>query len=298
MPLTPSLLITAVVTGANKGIGFEICRHLLKAQVSVILTGRNLDRGQKAVNKLKKEFNNDLILGFVQLDVGDEESVAASFQPISDLTNGTLNILVNNAGAAYKDNHFSKEAAYETINVNTFGTMRTTRVLLPLLKNGAEKSVGGRIVNVASIESSLHYLSDKKLQKRFLDDSLTDSAIVELMEEFINATSNNQQKKLGWGGTMYHASKLGQLAFARTLAKELQSGKSAVTVASCCPGFVKTDMSSFCYGPGQGIKTPEEGADTPAWLALMFGEDALESHGRFFSDREMVSRGGYLTIDV
>lgn len=106
---------------------------------------------------------------------------------------------------------------------------------------------------------------------------------------------------------MYWASKLGVMAFARLLARELGvkhqseidsegtamtddpgANPDHVTVVSCCPGFCRTDMSSYCYGEGQGEKSAEEGADTPVWLALMRGADARKSHGKFFTDRQVI----------
>ena len=170
-------------------------------------------------------------------------------------------------------------------------------------------------MNVASIESDLSHSLSAVLQRRFRAETLDDVGIRDLMLEFVDAVGAGTQRKAGWRGTMYHASKVGQMAFASVLARELDnynhklgistnSGNSSsssskhidasstahvqITVASCCPGFVKTDMSSFCYGKGQGQKTPAQGADTPVWLALMQGAEASKSHGKFFTDREQI----------
>ena len=275
--------LTAVVTGANKGIGFQICRQLIWAGVSVIITARSAQRGEEATLRLQGEQNGHLIAGFVQMDVADDDSVARSVPIIRNLCNGSLDILVNNAGIGYPDDHFGAAEARAIVEINTLGTIRATRALLPLLA----ASQAGRVVNVASIESSLAQLS-RPLRERFLDPNLEDQDIFCLMEEFVVAVSASNHRKMGWGGTMYHASKAGQMAFAGLLARELTAAQSSVTVASCCPGFCRTDMSDQCYGAGLGHKSAAEGADTPVWLALMPQDEALKSHGCFFSDRRLL----------
>jgi len=69
---------SAVVTGSNKGIGFEICRQLLGAGFSVVVTGRNVQLGEEATSRLRREANGHLVAGFIQMDVADDDSVARS----------------------------------------------------------------------------------------------------------------------------------------------------------------------------------------------------------------------------
>jgi carbonyl reductase 1 len=274
-------VISAVVTGSNKGIGFEICRQLLDAGISVVVTARDLRRGEEATSRLRREPNGHLVMGFVEMDVADDNSVARSVSSISNLVGGKLDLLVNNAGIGYPDRFFGPEEARAIVNINTFGTMRSTRALLPLLS----ASRVGRIVNVASIESSLSQLA-RPLQQRFSDAALTDKKVVDLMNEFVTGVAQGNHRRVGWGGTMYHASKVGQMAFAGLLARELTNAGSNVTVSSCCPGFCRTDMSDRCYGVGLGHKSAAEGADTPVWLALMSPENAQKSHGCLFTNRK------------
>jgi len=276
--------ISAVVTGSNKGIGFEICRQLLKAGVSVVVTARSAQRGQEATSRLQREQNGHLVLGFVEMDVSNDVSVAKSASIISSLVDGSLDLLINNAGVGYPDRLFGADEARDIVNVNALGTVRSTRALLPLLSG----SRAGRIVNVASIESSLSQLS-KPLQQRFADAALADRHVADLMNEFVAAVAEGTHRRRGWGGTMYHASKVGQMAFAGLLARELTAAGSNVTVVSCCPGFCRTDMSDECYGAGLGHKSAAEGADTPVWLALMSPAEARKTHGCFFSDRRQLA---------
>jgi len=279
--------MSAVVTGSNKGIGIEICRQLLRAGVSVVVTARNVQRGEQAASLLRGGPNGHLVVGFVQMDVADDESVTRGARQISSLLGGKLDILINNAGVAYPDSTFGAEEARNTVNINTFGTMRATRALLQLLSGPH----AGRIVNVASVESSLRMLAEP-LQKRFSDMTLSDQKIITLMNEFVTAVAAGNQKRMGWVHcTMYGASKVAQMAFGAMLARELTNARSNVTVASCCPGFCKTEMSDQCYGPGSGHKSAAEGADTPVWLALMSWDDARRSHGQFFTDRKLLRWG-------
>uniref|UniRef100_A0A8C8RZY0 Carbonyl reductase n=1 Tax=Pelusios castaneus TaxID=367368 RepID=A0A8C8RZY0_9SAUR len=123
----------AVVTGANKGIGFAIVRALCKQFTGdVYLTARDPDRGQAAVTKLKEEGLNPL---FHQLDINDLQSI----QTLRDFLKekyGGLDVLVNNAGIAFKVDdptpfHIQAEG---TLKTNFFATRDVCNVLLPLIK--------------------------------------------------------------------------------------------------------------------------------------------------------------------
>eukprot|EP00257_Ricinus_communis_P028443 XP_025015857.1 (+)-neomenthol dehydrogenase-like [Ricinus communis] len=100
----------AVVTGANKGIGFEICRQLASNGIIVVLTSRDENRGLEAVQKLKDSGTADGFVVFHQLDVVDSDSIA-SLADFIKTQFGKLDILVNNAGASgveLKQDNFKK----------------------------------------------------------------------------------------------------------------------------------------------------------------------------------------------
>ena len=84
----------AVVTGANRGIGLEICRQLAHKNIHVILTARDVSKGQAACNEL---INHGFDVRFHQLDVTDSDSIDA-FARFIEKEYGRLDILVNNAG--------------------------------------------------------------------------------------------------------------------------------------------------------------------------------------------------------
>jgi NAD(P)-dependent dehydrogenase (short-subunit alcohol dehydrogenase family) len=138
---------TALVTGANKGIGFEIARLLGERGITAIIGARNPDRGRAAAGKLGQPF--------VQLDVTDPASVQAAAQWIEG-GYGRLDILVNNAGIAVPEEDgrpgsTSLEDLRWVYETNVFGVVTVTNAMLPLLR----KSPAGRIVNQSSERGSM-----------------------------------------------------------------------------------------------------------------------------------------------
>lgn len=133
---------TALITGANKGIGFEIARLLGERGITAIVGARDEERGRAAAVRLGQPS--------VRLDVTDEASVAAAAKWI-EAEYGSLDILVNNAGVAGSMTATVPSAAtaqdlrdvYET---NVFGVVTVTNAMLPLLR----RSQAGRIVNMSS----------------------------------------------------------------------------------------------------------------------------------------------------
>lgn len=137
----------ALVTGANKGIGFEIAKGLRRQGVNVIIGARDRGRGEEAAAAIDADL--------VELDVTDDESVARA---AADVERGgeTLDILVNNAGTLLELDHRDPafvpiEIVRQTYETNVFGPIRVTNAFLPLLR----RSPSGRIVNVSSRLASL-----------------------------------------------------------------------------------------------------------------------------------------------
>ena len=134
----------AFVTGANKGIGYEIVRQLAEKNYQVFLGARNEELGQKAVQSLG--FSN---VSFIPVDISDTQSIQNSVNKILEFTDH-LDLLINNAGISL-DLHISpSELKLETLrqefDVNFFGTFQMIQAFLPLVK----KSQSGKIVNVTT----------------------------------------------------------------------------------------------------------------------------------------------------
>lgn len=201
-------MTTALVTGANKSIGFEVAKQLAQKGIYVYLGSRNLESGLEAVNKLKAEGLNNVEA--IQLDITDDNSVKNARTEIGKKTE-TLDILINNAGIyggypqAALDATIDKfKAAYDA---NVFGVVRVTQAFIDLLKKSDEP----RIVNVSSSQGSLTLHSDPTY------------------------------KYYDFKGAVYLSSKSAMNMYTVVLAYELKD--SNFKVNAVCPGFTKTDFN-------------------------------------------------------
>ncbi len=225
----------ALVTGANKGIGFETARQLAAEGVKVIAASRNEARGKAAVEQLQKE---NLDVEFLQLDVDDDKQIDAAYNYINN-TYGKLDILVNNAGvqieanswAINTSNSIEENILRETMDTNFFSVVKLTNKLLPLIK----KSSAGRIVNLSSILGSLTLHASP-------ESPVYDSKLF-----------------------AYNASKTALNSYTIHLAHALKG--TGIKVNSAHPGWVKTDM-----GTDAAPMNTSDGAKTSVELALA-GED-------------------------
>ncbi|MBN8707090.1 MAG: SDR family oxidoreductase [Bacteroidetes bacterium] len=137
----------AVVTGANKGIGFEIVRQLSEKGFTVILTARHAGKGEEAA----KTFGENV--HFFQMDVTNSDG-PAELAGFIESKFGKLDVLINNAGIISSNRGFETASILETelvMKTNLFGPLKVSQALLPLLK----KSEDARIVNISSGMGSL-----------------------------------------------------------------------------------------------------------------------------------------------
>ena len=143
----------ALVTGANRGIGFAIAQGLLKSDFMVIIGSRSLEKGKAAVEKLDSPF-----VSAVEIDIANDDSINKAFDELNGKIE-RLDVLINNAGI-YPDNGFNiltidRQLLTKTLNVNTFGAIKTTQIFLPLL----EKADNARVINYSSGYGQLAGLS-------------------------------------------------------------------------------------------------------------------------------------------
>mmetsp|Transcript_16012 Transcript_16012/g.34662 ORF Transcript_16012/g.34662 Transcript_16012/m.34662 type:complete len:276 (-) Transcript_16012:218-1045(-) len=268
----------AVVTGANKGIGFEIVRSLGK-QMHTVLTARNEELGKAAVAALK-DADSSIDVDFQQLAIDDNASVARFAKWLAEThgNNGrdALDVLVNNAAIAFKgaDPTPFQEQAEPTMRVNFHATLSITDALVPLLKQS------GAVVFVASQmgTSSLHSCS-KSLHARWTDPDIQRDNVLELVDEFVSAAKRGEHQSLGWPNSNYGVSKLAVIAMTKVYARELES--RGICVTACCPGWCATDMSSH-----KGPRSAADGATTPVWLSTAAHDEILS--GAFYYDRKNV----------
>lgn len=145
----------ALISGANKGIGYEIARGLGAKKIKVLIGARDQARGETAAETLKAEGAD---ARFVKLDVTDRETIRGAAEAI-EKEFGRLDILINNAGIAEwgaTPSGVDLAKVREVYETNFFGPIALTQAMLPLLK----KSKHGRIVNVSSSLGSLTFSSD------------------------------------------------------------------------------------------------------------------------------------------
>jgi len=136
----------ALVTGANKGIGYEVARQLAGKGFQVFVGARNRDAGQKAVAKIAEEGGKAI---FLEIDVADNPSVTVAAREFAKAADH-LDVLVNNAGIIVDGDNaileISDELLRKTLETNTLGALRVVRAFVPLLR----KSKAPRVINVSS----------------------------------------------------------------------------------------------------------------------------------------------------
>jgi NAD(P)-dependent dehydrogenase (short-subunit alcohol dehydrogenase family) len=209
-----------VVTGANKGIGFEVAKQMAELGYFVYLGCRSEQNGLEAISKLRKSGISNVEL--LQIDVSDADSVK---QAVSQLTSkiDALDILINNAGISggQPQNISACDISLlkDVFNTNYFGAIQTTQAMLPLL----EKANQPVIVNVSSELGSL-------------------------------AMQTSEGRNPNWNNfDAYGSTKTALNTFTILLALEFRNTKFRIN--SVTPGFTATDLNGFT-----GFKTAVQGA--------------------------------------
>lgn len=196
----------ALVTGANKGIGYEIAAGLARRGFRVGVGARDAGRREDAVSKLRAE---GLDVFGVPLDVTDDASVAAAASQLEE--EGGLDVLVNNAaitgGMPQEPTRVSAEQVLAVVDTNVVGVIRVTNAMLPLLR----RSASPRIVNVSSTVGSL------TLQTAQAEAVGPISAAYSPTKSYLNAITIQYAKELADTGILINAG---------------------------CPGYVATDLNN------------------------------------------------------
>ena len=225
---------TALITGANKGIGYEVARQLAVKGFHVFVGARNAKAGRKAAEEIAKKCHarraTALQAGgkatFLEIDVADNNSVTKAARDFSN-NEEHLDVLVNNAGIVADGDEaileVSDDLLRKTLETNTLGVLRVTGAFVSLL----QKSKAPRVINVSSGSGQLTGGAD------------------------------------GWAPA-YSISKTALNGITVQLAAALPK----FAVNSVCPGWVRTDM-----GGENASRSAEEGADTIVWLASEAPQD-------------------------
>lgn len=219
----------ALITGANKGIGFETARQLGKLGHHVLVGARDRAKAEAAALALASD---GISAEALALDVSDAASIAAAVESVTR-KHGVLDVLINNAGVladdpAKKPSEQTLQAWRQTFDTNVFGLIAVTNAFLPLIK----KSAAGRIVNLSSIlgSNTLHQQKDSGIYDYKLP--------------------------------AYNVSKSAVNAWTVHLAHELKD--TAIKVNAAHPGHVQTDM-----GGANAPMAVSDGAKTSVMLATL-----------------------------
>ena len=221
----------ALITGANKGIGFETARQLGALGMTVLLGARDAERGRASERALRDDGADARL---VQLDVTDSKSSSQAAEWI-DAEYGRLDVLVNNAGTAtvarqgFPPSQTSLEDMRAVYEVNVFGVVAVTNALLPLLR----RAPAARIVNVSSEVGSITAEGDPAHPLGQMPASV-----------------------------QYPSSKAALNMITVMYAKELRD--TPIKVNSANPGFTATDFNNH-----RGFRSAAEGAEPSVYLATL-----------------------------
>ncbi len=252
---------TAVITGANSGIGKASALGLARLGVNLILIARNHVRGERAVWELKKETQNQNIHLLI-CDLSSIESIQKVSAEIHDRFD-KIDILINNAGARFGKRHITIDGVEATFAVNYLSRFLLTNLLLDLIK----KSANGRIINVSG---------EAHRRGRIYFNDLT-------LKKFYHPVKAVMQAKLA------------DVVFTYELAGRLN--KTAVTVNCLHPGAVSTNILyndpdtsgslKFLYKIiSPFFRSPEKGAETVLYLAV--SPEVNNVSGKYFIDKKCV----------
>ncbi|KAF9641231.1 hypothetical protein BFW01_g591 [Lasiodiplodia theobromae] len=289
----------------------------------IYLTARDASRGEAALKTLEsddqllnakvlKAQGGPVSLAFKELDISKKESIDA-FAADLQKDHGSIDVVINNAGIAMEGfgacSPFiptsspppAHNVATTTLATNYHGTLHSTLSLLPLLK----PSHSSRLINVASIAGSLSKyppsLADEFRAAARYPQSQSSSqppmtpnsplaatapatALMQVFTDGVRAGGTHAEK--GFPSAAYAVSKAGVIAMTKAVAGweavvAREEGREARGVQACCPGWVVTDMTK-----GKGVKSVDEGARTPVWLAL--GKEGGEVVGGFWQGERVV----------
>merc|ERR1711936_1021657 len=270
-----------LVTGGNKGIGLAIVEALLQeVENSVVLLGsRDAVRGQQAVDGVVSKLGKQFLprIKAVLIDVTSQESVDKAAAAVKR-DHGNIYGVINNAGGSFIG------PVRATIDLNSYGVLRVCEAFAPLIEDG------GRIVQVSSAAGpSFVGKCSLGVQKFCVDPDVTWKEVEEkLIKPFLHIVENEPaEKKSG----LLLAAGLGKAAV-NCYSLELARRLPKITVSSCTPGYIATDLTKdFLVKQGKtakeaGMKTPAEGARCPVYLMTeklswpsgwFFGSDSVRS---------------------
>lgn len=166
----------ALITGANKGIGFEVARQLSQKGIKVLLGSRDEERGKKAVEQLISE---NFPVSLIQIDVTNQLTIDKAVEEVTKQY-GRLDILINNSSVYLKESRpseLSLDILRQNFEVNFFGAFSLIKAFLPLLR----QSPSACIVNVSSVFGSFHFHETTTKESYFHSAFCTSKAALNML---------------------------------------------------------------------------------------------------------------------
>lgn len=266
---------TALITGANQGIGYALVEELanrMNPEDLVLLTGRNPERVAAAAAQVRGRAR---VEGRV-LDVTDGEAVRRLAAEL-----GGVDIVVSNAVGPLEPGKTAVEQVDEFADVANLGAQYMLRAFGPILRPG------GRLIVVASSLGTLAQLPED-LWGRFDGASLDD--VEKVVEEWRTAVHDGTAAAVGWPEWINLPSKVAQVAAVRAVAEERRTADLAdgTLVASVCPGLVDTRASRPWFEDFSQAKSPAEAVRPIADLLLAAHVDPA-LYGELIRDGQVVA---------
>lgn len=268
-----------LITGGNRGIGYGIIESLLekKTKLKVILTARNDSLGHKAYDTLCTTYPDEKDhFYYHQLDITKSDSISKLVSWIKE-TFTKVDYLINNAGVFFRGSEFNLDVYTRTFEVNVHGTMNLTNAML----SNDLINKGGKIVNVGGRMGSLGRLTNQKIVEAFKGVK-TEQDLLHLAEEFRKSIINDTVEQDGWTKSAYCVSKIIVNSYPMVLKNRSEIIKNDISVFSCHPGWVRTDMG----GEGAPLSI-KEGAETELFLLSLPDGIHPEYQGKYFRDSKV-----------
>lgn len=258
---------TAIVTGANTGLGFETAKGLAAIGHKVYLACRSEEKAKAAMAKIKRKIR-DADIHFLKLDLLDRPGIKVAVKTFS-AQNETLDILVNNAGLMGPPHTITQNGLELQLDANHMGHFYLTSQLLDLLDKPHET----RVVNISS-------LAGKSDGANIYWDNIN----------FENGAYDNGREFMGLKGmTAYSQSKFANLLFTQELGRRCQAAGKNIKVLAAHPGASNTDLKrnmkkhlqilAPVIGRFMNISKPEQGAESFLMAATLPEAETGEFYG-------------------